>query len=132
LHGRLRHRADSLEEASDKLFAFTRLPPEPMEERQDHQRDRALQATHQDADRAALCRDRRHAVLGAARVGQIRMRKIDGWQSQASDRSAGCARRLTRSAGLWPLTVTAELALLSPCLSHHVHVLSSASQNRFT
>ena len=32
--------ADSLEEAGDRLFTFTRLPRRPMEERTDHQRDR--------------------------------------------------------------------------------------------
>ena len=45
---------------------------EPVAQRQHHQRNRAaarrVQATHQDADRAALGRNRRHAVLGAARL----------------------------------------------------------------
>ena len=71
---RLKHRAvaDSLEEAGERLFAFTRLPPEPMAQRAHHQCDRAaargVQATDQDADRAAVSRHRRHAVLGAARI----------------------------------------------------------------
>ena len=54
--------------------APVRLPPsalEPMEVGADHQRDRApargIQAPHQDPDRAAVGRDRGHAVLGAAR-----------------------------------------------------------------
>jgi transposase-like protein len=44
---------------------------EPMEERANNERDRTaargVQATDQDADRAALRRNRRHAALGAAR-----------------------------------------------------------------
>jgi hypothetical protein len=46
---------------------------EPVEVGADHQRRRAaargVQAPHQDADRAALGRDRRDAVLGPARLG---------------------------------------------------------------
>ena len=56
--------------------APVRLPPsalEPMEVGADHERDRAVargvQAPDQDPDRAALGRDRGHAVLGAARLG---------------------------------------------------------------
>jgi transposase-like protein len=55
---RLKHRAvaDSLQEAGDRLFTFTRLPPGQVEERSHHQRHRAaarrVQATDQDADRA--------------------------------------------------------------------------------
>ena len=48
------------------------LPAEPMEVDPDLERDRAIargvQAPDQDPDRAALRRDRRHAVLGAARL----------------------------------------------------------------
>ena len=62
--------ADSLEEAGDKLFTFTRFPP-PMEVDPNLERDRAIarrvQAPDQDPDRAALRRNRGHAVLGAAR-----------------------------------------------------------------
>jgi hypothetical protein len=55
--------------------ALVRLRPPaavPVEERPHHQRHRApargVQATDQDPDRPALRRDRRHAVLGAARL----------------------------------------------------------------
>ena len=34
-------------------------------------------------DMESKSRDRRHAVLGAARSGQITMRKVEGWQSLA-------------------------------------------------
>src|SRR5271157_2380851 len=48
------------------------LPAEPMEVDPNLERDRAIargvQAPHQDPDRAALRRNRRHAVLGAARL----------------------------------------------------------------
>ena len=64
--------ADSLEEAGERLFTFTRLPAEPMEVGANHERDRAaarrVQAPDQDADRAALRRNRGDAVLGAARL----------------------------------------------------------------
>ena len=62
--------ADSLEEAGEQLFAFTRLARQPVEIGTDDQRHRAaargVQAPHQDPNRAALGRDRRHAVLGPA------------------------------------------------------------------
>ena len=49
------------------------------------ERDRAtarrIQASHQDADRAAVGGDRGDVVLGLARLGQITMRKVDGWQT---------------------------------------------------
>ena len=64
--------ADSLEEAGERLFTFTRLDPVAMEIGADDQRDRAaargVQAPDQDPDRAALRRDRAHAVLGVAGV----------------------------------------------------------------
>ena len=64
--------ADSLEEAGDRLFTFTRLPTEPVAlgPHQQCRRTaaRGVQAPHQDPDRAAVAGDRRHAVLGAARL----------------------------------------------------------------
>ena len=61
--------ADSLEEAGERLFAFTRLPPSQWKSAQHNQRDRApargVQAAHQDPDRSAVGRNRGHAVLGA-------------------------------------------------------------------
>src|SRR5262249_29000146 len=72
---RLKHRAvaDSLEEAGERLFTFTRLPPSPMAQRAHHQRDRAaargVQTSDQDADRAAVGRHCSYAVLGTARFG---------------------------------------------------------------
>ena len=64
--------ADSLEEAGDRLFTFTRFPPSQWKIDPNLERDRAIargvQAPDQDSDRAALRRNRRHAVLGAARL----------------------------------------------------------------
>ena len=71
---RLKHRAvaDSLEEAGDRLVHLHPPAAEPMAQRAHHERDRAaargVQATDQDADRAAIRRHRRHVVLGAARL----------------------------------------------------------------
>jgi hypothetical protein len=63
--------ADSLEEAGERCSASP-AAPEPVEVGADHQRGRAaprgVQAPHQDANRAAQRRDRRHAVLGVARL----------------------------------------------------------------
>jgi putative transposase len=70
---RLKHRAvaDSLEEAGERLFAFTRLPPSQAQ-RADHKCHRAVargvQTKDQDADRAAVGRYRCDVVLGAARL----------------------------------------------------------------
>jgi hypothetical protein len=40
-------RAASLEEAGDALFALTRLPPEPVEERQNNERDRRRRSSNE-------------------------------------------------------------------------------------
>ena len=64
--------AASLEEAGERLFTFTRLPCSQWRVGADHERDRTtarrVQAADQDADRAALGRDRGDVVLGAARL----------------------------------------------------------------
>ena len=69
---RLKHRAvaDSLEEAGERLFAFTRLPPSQWKSARSHHRTvaRGVQTPDQDPDCAAVRRNRRHAVLGAARL----------------------------------------------------------------
>jgi hypothetical protein len=60
--------ADSLEEAGDRLFAFTRLDPTQcaMEVSPDHQRhrtpERRVPATDQDPDSPALRQDRANAA----------------------------------------------------------------------
>jgi hypothetical protein len=57
--------------AARAIVCIHTIAAEPVEERQDHQRHRTIargvQAADQDADRAALRRNRRHAVLGFAR-----------------------------------------------------------------
>jgi putative transposase len=67
---RLKHCAvaDSLEEAGERLFTFTRLPPSQWKSARTRHRAiaRGIQAPDQDADRVAVGRDRRHAVLGIA------------------------------------------------------------------
>ena len=61
---------------------------EPVEERAHNQCHRTpargVQAQDQNPDHPALGRKRRDAVLGAARWGQIQMRRVDGWQSIAT------------------------------------------------
>ncbi len=86
---RLKHRAvaDSLEEAGDKLFAFTRLPPSHWRSarttncierlHEEFKRRIKTQTVLPSADTAAMLF---WALLAS---GQIRMRKINGWQSFA-------------------------------------------------
>jgi len=86
---RLRHRAvaDSLEEAGDKLFAFTRLPPSQWKSART---TNAIERLHEEFKR----RVKTQTVLPSAETaamlfwallasGQITMRKVDGWQSLA-------------------------------------------------
>jgi transposase-like protein len=84
---RLRHRAvaDSLEEAGEKLFAFTRLPPSQWKSarttnaierlHEEFKRRVKTQTVLPSADTAAMLL---WALLAS---GQIQMRKVDGWQS---------------------------------------------------
>jgi putative transposase len=87
---RLRHRAvaESLEEAGDKLFAFTRLPPSQWKSART---TNAIERLHEEFKR----RIKTQTVLPSAETaamlfwallasGQIRMRKVDGWQSLAT------------------------------------------------
>ncbi len=87
---RLRHRpvADSLEEAGDKLFAFTRLAPSQWKSarttnaierlHEEFKRRIKTQTVLPSADTAAMLF---WALLAA---GQIRMRKVDGWETLAT------------------------------------------------
>jgi putative transposase len=84
---RLRHRAvaDSLEEAGDALFAFTRLPPSQWRSarttncierlHEEFKRRIKTQTVLPSADTAAMLF---WALLAS---GQINMRKVDGWQT---------------------------------------------------
>ena len=91
---RLKHRAvaDSLEEAGDRLFTFTRLPPSQWRSARTTNAIERLheefKASHQDADRAALHRNRGHVVLGIARVrpDQYAQKSMDGrpWPPSSS------------------------------------------------
>ena len=84
---RLRHRAvaDSLEEAGDRLFAFTRLPPTQW---RSARTTNAIERLHEEFKR----RIKTQTVLPSADTaamlfwallasGQINMRKVDGWQT---------------------------------------------------
>ena len=86
---RLKHRAvaDSLEEASDRLFTFTRLPPSQWRSarttnsierlHEEFKRRIKTQTVLPSADTAAMLF---WALLAS---GQINMRKADGWQTLA-------------------------------------------------
>jgi len=87
---RLKHRAvaDSLEEAGDKLFAFTRLPPSQW---RSARTTNAIERLHEEFKR----RIKTQTVLPSADTaamlfwallagGQITMRKVDGWQTLAT------------------------------------------------
>lgn len=87
---RLRHRpvADSLEEAGDRLFSFTRLPPTQWESART---TNAIERLHEEFKR----RIKTQTVLLSAETaamlfwaltafGQISMRKIDGWRTLAT------------------------------------------------
>jgi len=87
---RLKHRAvaDSLEEASDALFAFARLPPNQWKSART---TNAIERLHEEFKR----RIKTQTVLPSAETaamlfwallaaGQINMRKVDGWQTLAT------------------------------------------------
>jgi putative transposase len=87
---RLRHRAvaDSLEEAGDRLFTFTRLPPSQW---RSARTTNAIERLHEEFKR----RIKTQTVLPSADTaamlfwallasGQINMRKVDGWQTLAT------------------------------------------------
>jgi putative transposase len=87
---RLKHRAvaDSLEEAGDRLFTFARLPPSQW---RSARTTNAIERLHEEFKR----RIKTQTVLPSADTaamlfwallasGQIKMRKIDGWQTLAT------------------------------------------------
>jgi len=87
---RLKHRAvaDSLEEAGDRLFTFTRLPPSQW---RSARTTNAIERLHEELKR----RIKTQTVLPSADTatmlfwallasGQINMRKVDGWQTLAT------------------------------------------------
>jgi transposase-like protein len=87
---RLKHRAvaDSLEEAGERLFAFTRLPPSQWKSART---TNAIERLHEEFKR----RIKTQTVLPSAETaamlfwallasGQIIMRKVDGWQTLAT------------------------------------------------
>jgi len=87
---RLKHRAvaDSMEEAGDRLFTFTRLPPDQW---RSARTTNAIERLHEEFKR----RIKTQTVLPSADTaamlfwallasGQINMRKIDGWQTLAT------------------------------------------------
>jgi putative transposase len=86
---RLRHRAvaDSLEEAGDRLFTFTRLHPSQWKSART---TNAIERLHEEFRRRIKtqtvlpCSDTAAMLFWALMAsGQIRMRRIDGWQTLA-------------------------------------------------
>ena len=84
---RLRHRAvaDSLEEAGDALFAFTRLPPSQW---RSARTTNAIERLHEEFKRRIKTQTLLPSADTAAMLfwallasGQIIMRKVDGWQT---------------------------------------------------
>jgi transposase-like protein len=84
--------ADSLEEAGDRLFSFTRLPPSQWKSART---TNAIERLHEEFKR----RIKTQTVLPSAETaamlfwallasGQITMRKVDGWQSLAEKPTA--------------------------------------------
>ena len=84
---RLKHRAvaDSLEEAGERLFAFTRLPPGQW---RSARTTNAIERLHEEFKRRIKTQTVLPSVDTAAMLfwallasGQITMRKVDGWQT---------------------------------------------------
>jgi transposase-like protein len=87
---RLKHRAvaDSLEEAGDRLLAFTRLPPGQW---RSVRTTNAIERLHEEFKRRIKTQTVLPSVDTAAMLfwallasGQINMRKVDGWQTLAT------------------------------------------------
>ena len=87
---RLKHRAvaDSLEEAGERLFAFTRLPPSQW---RSARTTNAIERLHEEFKRRIKTQTLLPSADTAAMLfwallasGQINMRKIDGWQTLAT------------------------------------------------
>jgi putative transposase len=85
---RLKHRAvaDSLEEAGDRLFTFTRLPPDQW---RSVRTTNAIERLHEEFKRriktqTVLPSADTAAMLLLLASGQINMRKVDGWQTLAT------------------------------------------------
>jgi transposase-like protein len=77
---------DTVEEAGDKLFTFTRVPPSQWKS---IRTPNAIERLHEEFKRgsrrkpAALRRDSRLLLRAPLPSGQITMRKVDGWESLA-------------------------------------------------
>ena len=87
---RLKHRAvaDSLEEAGDRLFSFTRLPPSQW---RSVRTTNAIERLHEEFKRRITTQTVLPSAETAAMLfwallasGQINMRKVDGWQTLAT------------------------------------------------
>jgi len=87
---RLKHRAvaDSLEEAGERLFAFTRLPPSQW---RSVRTTNAIERLHEEFKRRIKTQTILPSADTAAMLfwallasGQINMRKVDGWQTLAT------------------------------------------------
>ena len=119
--------ADSLEEAGDRLFTFTRLPPSQW---RSARTTNAIERLHEEFKR----RIKTQTVLPSAETaamlfwallasGQINMRKVDGWQTLA-----------TRHPSISRLTSPPELDTLKmPEIASHqipTHLATAPSHGR--
>jgi len=87
---RLKHRAvaESLQEAGDRLFTFTRLPPSQW---RSARTTNAIERLHEEFKRRVKTQTLLPSADTAAMLfwallasGQINMRKVDGWQTLAT------------------------------------------------
>jgi putative transposase len=87
---RVKHRAvaDSLEEAGERLFTFTRLPPSQW---RSVRTTNAIERLHEEFKRRIKTQTVLPSAATAAMLfwallasGQINMRKVDGWQTLAA------------------------------------------------
>ena len=84
--------ADSLEEAGERLFAFTRLPPSQWKSART---TNAVERLHEEFKRRIKTQTVLPSAESAAMLfwallaaGQVTMRKVDGWQSLGQPPSA--------------------------------------------
>ena len=86
----LKHRAvaDSLEEAGDRLFTFTRLPPSQWRSaRTTNAIERRARSSNEGSRHKPCCHLQDTAAMlfwALLASGQINMRKVDGWHTLAT------------------------------------------------
>ena len=133
---RLKHRAvaDSLEEAGDRLFTFTRLPPSQW---RSARTTNAIERLHEEFKR----RIKTQTVLPSADTaamlfwallasGQINMRKVDGWQTVSARKSRASALRACDPAR-WPTVISVRnIAPLMPITVQSTRLYRGSSPSK--